>query len=549
MGVNVGPWVRSTIQIAMVVLLLDAALAFGQASTFARLVGTVTDQSGALVPGVEVTAVNKETNVTGKTLSNERGDYLIDNLRPGSYDVSAELPGFKKQVFTAVRLEIGQYGRVDFVLSTGEIAETLTVTGLQPIINTEKAEMGSVIEEKTIREMPLRGRDIVKLAFLTTGGAQETQEVGLLSSGGSYGYGGGTPAFNGQPAVQNQVNLDGSNATGYIYGRMNVSPTPETLQEFKLITNNYSAEYGRVGGAIISLASKSGSNDFHGDAWYYFRNESFDANRFFNNRTNRGKLPVDYQIMGGAFGGPIIKNRTFFYGNYEHFKDDLEATAFATVASMNRRSGNFSVADGPLAQTQLYDPYNVVDGLRVPFSGNVIPSSRFNPYSVKLMGLLPIPEPNVAGASANNYSYPSVTSARMNKVSARVDHHFQAGSTVFGRFNWQETPQIRHTGAIGAPGMASGIYQQFEEPAGGYNIAGGWVKPFGAKAVSELNVVVWKARWILSRSIDQENWEEKLGFDTASMYPTTLPDGSRGPGGMPRVSPTGYISWLSLIHI
>ena len=114
---------------------------------------------------------------------------------------------------------------------------------------------------------------------------------------------------------------------------------------------------------------------------------------------------------------------------------------------------------------------------------------------------------------------------------------------MFGRFNWQETPQIRHTGAIGAPGMASGIYQQFEEPAGGYNIAGGWVKPFGAKVVSELNVVVWKARWILSRSIDQENWEEKLGFDTSSLYPTTLPDGSRGPGGMPRVSPTGYIAW------
>ena len=128
---------------------------------------------------------------------------------------------------------------------------------------------------------------------------------------------------------------------------MTVSPTPETVQEFKLITNNYSAEYGRVGGAVISMASKSGSNDFHGDAWYYFRNESFDANRFFNNRTDRGKLPVDYQIFGGAFGGPIIKNKTFFYGNYEHFVDDLEATAFSTVPSLRRRAGDFSVADGP----------------------------------------------------------------------------------------------------------------------------------------------------------------------------------------------------------
>src|SRR5262249_30459803 len=118
MGARIGAWVRSITQLVTVVLLFEGAPAFGQSATFARLVGTVTDQSGALVPGVEVTAVNKETNVTSKTLTNDRGDYLIDTLRPGNYDVSAELPGFKKQVFTAVRLEIGQYGRVDFVLTT-----------------------------------------------------------------------------------------------------------------------------------------------------------------------------------------------------------------------------------------------------------------------------------------------------------------------------------------------------------------------------------------------------------------------------------------------
>jgi hypothetical protein len=179
---------------AMLAALLAAPLAFGQLGSFGRLIGTVTDQSGAVIPGVEVTAVNRETNVTSKMLTNDRGDYLIDNLRPGTYDVSAEQPGFKKQLFAAVKLEIGQYGRVDFVLTTGEISDTVTVTGQSPIINTDKAEIGSVIEEKTIREMPLRGRDIVKLAYLTTGGTQDTQEIGLLSSGGAYGYGGGTPS-------------------------------------------------------------------------------------------------------------------------------------------------------------------------------------------------------------------------------------------------------------------------------------------------------------------------------------------------------------------
>src|SRR5262249_7894706 len=146
---------------------------------------------------------------------------------------------------------------------------------------------------------------------------------------------------------------DGSNNMGYINARMTVTPTPETVQEFKLVTNNYSAEYGKVGGAVISMVSKGGSNEFHGDAWYFFRNESFDASRFFDNRVGLGKLPVDYKIIGGAFGGPIFKNKTFFYGNFEHFIDDLAVTGFANVASARRRTGDFSVADGPLAQVQL----------------------------------------------------------------------------------------------------------------------------------------------------------------------------------------------------
>ena len=384
-------------------ILLSGSLAYGQSTTWARLVGTVTDQSGAVIPGVDVTAVNKETNVTHKALTNERGDYLIDKLRPGLYDVSAEVSGFRKQAFLAVRLQTEQVGRVDFVLTTGQLSETVQVTGVSPIVNTERAEIGSVVEEKKIRELPLRGRDVTKLAFLTTGGTQEAQDVGLITQ--VVAYGGGTPAFNGMYSHSNSVQLDGSNNTMYSDSRMAVTPTPETIQEFKLITNNYSAEYGKTGGAVISMSSKSGSNEFHGDAWYYFRNENFDASRFFDNRVGRGKLPVDYKILGGAFGGPIFKNKTFFYGNYEHFVDDSSITSFATVPSQRRRAGDFSVADGPFAQAQLYDPYNLVDGQRVAFPGNVIPATRIHPISANLMQLLPIPAPNVAGVNVNNFSY------------------------------------------------------------------------------------------------------------------------------------------------
>jgi hypothetical protein len=540
-----GPRAAAAVLLA---LSFGATPGFGQLSaTQARLVGTVTDPSGAVVPGVDVTAVHKATSVVSRTATNERGDYLLDGLRPGVYDVGAEISGFKKQVFAAVNLQTGQYGRVDFVLETGAIAETVTVTGRSPVLDTEKAEMGSVVEERMIRDLPLRGRDLVKLAYLTTGGTQETVEIGgstgVNLTGNAYGAG---AAFNGLSGTSNQITLDGANNVSAISTRMAVSPTPETVQEFKLVTNNYSAEHGKVGGAVISMATKSGTNQFHGDAWFYLRDESMDANRFFNNRTGAGKLPVDYRILGGAFGGPISRNRTFFYGTYEHFADDLSITAFATVPSLARRAGDFSapgLAGGPVAWTQLYDPYTVADGRRAAFAGNVIPASRINPFAARLMQLLPIPAPNVAGANVNNYSYPSTTSSRIEKVSVRVDHHLAGGSTLFGRFNRQDTPGTRHNGLIGAPGMLAGVYQFFENPGAGYNLAGGWVKPFGARLVSELNVSGWKSDWLLARALDQENWEERLGFDTASLYPVRNADGSRGPGGMPWVNLTNYMGW------
>ena len=223
-----------------------------------------------------------------------------------------------------MRLEIGQYGRVDFVLTTGEIAETLTVTGQSPIINTEKAEIGSVIEEKKIRDLPLRGRDITKLAFLTTGGTQETQDVGLIDPGlrlRRRHAGLQRHVLAQQPGPARRLEQHGVHQRPH---------DRDARRRRRSRSSSWSPTTTRrstagSGGAVISMASKSGTNEFHGDAWYYFRNESLDANRFFNNRIGRGKLPVDYQIFGGAFGGPIFKNKTFFYGNYEHFIDDLSA--------------------------------------------------------------------------------------------------------------------------------------------------------------------------------------------------------------------------------
>ena len=280
-------------------------------------------------------------------------------------------------------------------MTPGDISEEVTVVGQSTIIDTDAVEVASVVEEKKILDLPLKGRDMVKMAYLTSGAVQEFQND---PSENTSRYGGGFPAFNGLYSHSNQITLDGANNQGYITQRPAVQPTPETVQEFKVITTNNSAEYGRVAGAVISMLSKSGSNEFHGHAWYYFHDERFDAANFFTNRTGSEKLPVNYQIFGGSIGGPIVKDQTFFHAHYERFVDDLERPDFATLPTLAMRAGDLSGAGASGQIPQLYNPFDVVDGQRRPFDGNQIPRSLWNPIYQRVMELAPPPEPNVAGA-------------------------------------------------------------------------------------------------------------------------------------------------------
>jgi hypothetical protein len=518
------------------VLLLAAPAAWSQSSTFARLIGTVTDQSGGVIPGVTVTAVNKGTAISRTAITNERGDFLIDKLAPGTYDVTVEQPGFRKQVAADVKLAVEQVGRVDFALTAGGVADQVTVTGQTPVIDTASAELGAVVDEKKILDLPLSGRKLNKLAYLTTGGVQQNS-----TTTDSAIYGGGLPAFNGLDPTSNQVNFDGANNLGITISAAVISPTPETVQEFKVITNNYSAEYGRVSGAVISLVSRSGTNQFHGHGWEYLSNEALNANSFFNNRVGRAKPPVDRHIFGGAVGGPIFKNKTFFFGNYEHFIDDFSAPAFQTVPTLAERTGDFSKGDGPWGNVPIYDPANVVNGLRVQIPNNVIPATRINPISKKILDLVPYQAPNTAGA-ANNYSYLSETSQRRTKWSGRVDHHFANGQTLFGRYSWQEAPKTLHTGGVGVPGMKYGVYQAINDHEHGWQTAAGWVSTIGGSAVNELNFSAWDSKR-LTVGIDDINWVERFGYDIADKVQLVAPDGGRGPGGMPGVSITGYTGY------
>lgn len=517
----------------------------GQSTTYARLVGTIEDQTGAVLPGVEVTVRAYATNVENLTRTNNRGDYIIDKLIPGLYEVKAELPGFKSRRSLNIRLAVNQVGRVDFIMEPGQISEQVTVTGQSPILDTEDVEFGTVIEGKTLLDLPLQDRDILSLAYLTAGAIREriphTDDRYLAS-------GGGWPSFNGLYSTSNQFILDGSANHSALKHEPIVWATPETVQEFKVITNNYSAEYGRSGGAVISLLSKSGSNEFHGHAWYYIRDERFDAANFFTNRLGREQEPLDYRIFGGSLGGPIIKDKTFFHGHYERFIDDRASPRFFTVPSLGMREGDFSGAGptGPIPQ--LYNPFDVVDGQRQAFDGNRIPRSRWNPVYQKAMELLSPPLPNVAGETANNYNFPFTERGRPNKYSIRGDHHFEGGGTLFGRFSWQNTPYTSHSGSntasYGVPGAElNDAMIGFSDGHHGWQTAFGWVNPMGPNLVTELNLSIWKFLLLFSRPLEDRNWAQELGYDDAHLHPVYFPDGSRGSGGLPRISPTGYQGW------
>ncbi len=336
---------------------------------------------------------------------------------------------------------------------------------------------------------------------------------------------------------------------GYITQRPTVQATPETVQEFKVITNNYSAEYGRVGGAVISMLSKSGSNEFHGHGWLYYRDEAFDAANFFDNKSGSSKLPITYNIFGGSVGGPIVKDRTFFHVHYERFNDDAASTSFITVPTPAVVAGDFSGsgAKGPI--DPLFNPFDVVDGERQPFVNNQIPQSMRGAVYNAIMSQMAPPSPNQAGQFSNNYGYARETNSTIDKYSMRGDHHFANDDTLFARFSWQRSPQFTHTGRFGYPGSElNGVHRQFQDRSRGWQTGIGWVNPMGSNLVTEFTASLWKFTWLISSPLDDTNWPRELGYDDGVNWESYLEDGTRGGANMPRVRPSGYTGWGGSTH-
>ena len=461
-------------------LILMAGAALSQVNT-ASLTGLVKDSSDALVAGAKVSAQNVYTGAERSTETNGQGYYFLADLPVGEWEISIEKTGFQKAV-SRITLDATEKGRQDFALAVGTVATVATVQASAPLLSTEDASIGTVVDNKYVTEYPLLLRSWDDLVNLVAGvqGQRYTDQGGSTSAGRTGGFN-----VHGIRQLENNFLLDGMDNNSISENVQELTtqvarPSVDALQEFKIITNPYSAEYSR-GGAVISVISKGGTNEYHGTLYEYLRNRDTDANDFFSNRQGLAKPENIRNQFGGNLGGPIKKNKLFAFFDEESTRIITGQLRSGTVPVDTERVGNFSVAAGAAVHTTYPTIYQ--DGAPVP--NNIIPSSSISPVASAIMALFP--QPTVAGAELNNYFRNAGLTDNTDRYSTRVDWQASDNDTVFTRYTWSNRDR-------NSPGLFPGIADGTQSSSQGkYHLTAdlaviGWTRPISASVVNELRI-------------------------------------------------------------
>lgn len=409
----------------------------------ATLIGEVRDSSGGVLPGANITITNVGTNISVTTVTNDRGVYTVPSLRPGEYAITADMPGFSRIVRSGVVLQVAQVLRLDLTLQTSQVTETVQVVGAAPLVETQTSSRGSVIDQKKIVELPLNGRDYNQLALLSPGVLPGTPRLASVNFKGVLNV-------NGNRTFNNVFLLDGVDNISYSNSFRGenvqlVQPSVEALQEFKIQTNAYSAEFGRSSGAVVNATIKSGTNTVHGSVYEFFRNDALDANNFFSNALGAPKPQRDRNQFGGAVGGPLVRNKTFWFSDYEGLRDLEGIPRVRQVPTAAEKAGLFSSA--------VANPFAAG---RPEFARNaqgqwVIPRELWDPVGAAIVAL--IPDPNVPGSTI--YASTPVTDTRQDQFDVRVDHQFTNKVNAFARYSFVDTDTFR---PAPLPGLGEGSF-------------------------------------------------------------------------------------------
>ncbi len=408
------------------------ALLRGQA-TEGTILGTIADASGAAIVNAPVRITNTGTGAVRATATNDTGEYVVTNLPLGDYSVSAEAPGFKRAVNPAVPITVKARVRVDLRLEVGETSQSVEVSGATPLIKTDTAEVGGVVSRRVLQDIPVFGRNFLALAALvpgTTNGPPASRQRD---------FSGASVTIGGASAEANNFIIDGISNNMEFSGAMGVVPAIDAIQEFAIQTSQYSAEFGRSGGGVVNVAIKSGSNEWHGFAYDYLRNDKLDARPFDFTFTNQPKQPLRRNQFGAGLGMPIVRNRVFLFGNYEGTRNPSSNIATYIMSSEAERRGDFSSSNILYADpaTTRPDASNAL-GIRTPFAGNQVPASRIDPMATRLLGFFPLPNfrdpnPNVR----NNFLVSERSQDSLNSFNLKGDGAVNAANSLTARFSQQ----------------------------------------------------------------------------------------------------------------
>ncbi|MGA2427119.1 MAG: TonB-dependent receptor [Candidatus Acidiferrum sp.] len=482
--------------VALVLMLCGTQRAVAQEVT-ATITGTVTDASGAAVVGATVTAKSVDRGITYPVVTNEAGLYRISQLPIGSYELRVEKLGFQTTAYPAFTLALNQIGRIDVELKVGQVTETVEVSGSAPILKTETTQVDTIIDAVTNDNLPLASRNYVQLTLLAPGSVS-TDPSSFNNGNNTAGYG-GRPLINGNREQANYFLLDGMDNNQVSDNLLGYTPAPDAIEEFNLITSNAPAEFGSFMGGIVSATIKSGTNSFHGDIWEFFRNDVLNANSWSNNFNDLPKAKLRWNMFGGTLGGPILKNKLFFFVDYQGQRFDTPTSSTPeTVFTSAERTGDFSAlcpagfnASGICSSTsggniQLYNPCvsftapctasSAAATTRLPFVNNQIPLSMISPVAQALFGSSLYLSP-INSSLQNNASYITNSQENVDQGDIKVDYKASDKDSISGRFTraFQNNPSANSYELLGNGFSTTPIY----------NIVGDWTRSIRPNLIND----------------------------------------------------------------
>jgi hypothetical protein len=477
------------------------------------ITGIVTDRAGAVVPGATVTVTDIATNRQRVVASSGGGVYTAPSLPPGSYRIDIALAGFKPTRREGILVSTGETLRVDVELSIGDVREQVIVTADAPILRGERGSLGTVVKQEQVVRLPLNGRAFITLAALAPG-------VALPPSSQ-------LPRINGGRPRTNEYLFDGISVLQPEPGQVAYFPIIDAIQEFKIESNSPPAEFGRFNGGVVNLTTKAGANAFHGNGFEFFRNQALNARNFFQS-TNPVKPAYKRHQFGGTFGGPVVRDQTFFFADYQGQRQAIARTVTSTVPTALQRQGIFTEAIAGRVPI-IYDPATTVGLVRTPFPGNTIPLTRIDPVALALLQRYPAP---TAAATANNFSRLDNEFDDQDQADVRIDHTFASNRDhAFGRLTYFHDRFLPVTPLPGGSGVTAGTLGPQDTAA--WSFASNYQHMFSSNVINEVRIGDTR------RTVGRAAAQLATSPGTALHIPG-IPSNARFPNTLPTFLVAGY---------